>query len=147
MKTYNEKPLEEITFEDGVGLESSTIVADWYDEGIRIIIVRGPASFNCYIGVPETHPLAGHDYDSLSIDCHGGLTYSGKGDDEYFPKGFWWYGWDYSHLGDYSFYDVKYNKLSDEKKWTPNVIKKDSWGAIYDFKKLMKLAEKIKYNS
>ena len=42
------------------------------------------------------------DYDSIEVDCHGGLTFG-----DYFRKPFkhwskgYWIGWDYAHFGDY----------------------------------------------
>ena len=54
-----------------------------------------------YVGVPINHPLAGFDYEDLPIACHGGLTFSQKGDGKYLSEEYWWYGWDYAHLGDH----------------------------------------------
>lgn len=36
------------------------------------------------------------------FDVHGGLTYSAMGDGTLRPAGYWWFGFDCSHLGDYS---------------------------------------------
>lgn len=127
-------------------LESGTIVRDWYDEGLRIIIMRGPGSFNAYIGIPESHPLAGFDYDDIPIKVHGGLTFCGKGKGSY-PTGFWWYGWDYSHAGDASFYRITSNSqwpYETGVEWTIKDIKEDIREVIWDFKELIKLAERIK---
>jgi hypothetical protein len=64
------------------------------------------------------------------------------------PKGYWFYGWDYAHAGDYcDYYDkppLNYRHHSDDKKWLVGDVEKDSWGTLYDLKKLMTLAEKIK---
>jgi len=145
---------EETTTADQIK-EVGTIVADWFDEGLRIIIMRGPGSFCVYLGVPLEHPIAGFDYDSIPLDCHGGLTFSSDGQrkgrklDEKIPKwpeGFWWYGYDFAHLGDKLVFDVP--GLSDygkeDRNWTIKEIKDDAWTAIYELKKLMKLAERIK---
>jgi hypothetical protein len=123
----------------------SKIYFDYFDEGVRVLIIRGPASVNCYLGVPMSHPLAGFDYDSLPVECHGGLTFSKEGDDSPYPKGFWWYGYDYGHCDDLSFCDLRYSvdRKNNAHPWTPEEVKKDAWSAIYSFRKLMQLAERI----
>jgi len=139
-----------ITWQEGLKMESGKIVADWYDGGLRFMIMRGPASFNAYAGVPVDHPLAGHEYDLLPVQAHGGLTYSCEGSDEkgHFPAGYWWYGWDYAHAGDKSFHEERFKGsglyAKDDKEWTPDMIKEDSWRAFYDFEALLKLAEAIR---
>lgn len=54
-----------------------------------------------YVGVPEGHPWHGMEYDDLrDVDVHGGLTWSEnyiRGDEE---AGWWWVGFDTSHVGD-----------------------------------------------
>lgn len=118
--------------------ELGTIVADWLDDGIRVLVMRGPSSFTAYIGFLENHLLSGRDYDSIPIDCHGGLTFSSKGGD-YWPKGFYWYGWDYAHYGDKVIYESSFNR--DGKDWTIGEVIKDSLSTIQDFIKLAKLTE------
>lgn len=163
MKKYSDNQTAE-------GVKTSTIMADWFDEGVRIIIMRGPAALCAYVGIPKDHPLAGFDYNDLpSIDAHGGLTFSSEGGGKYakghklagkktpWPSGYWWYGWDYAHLGDKTDFDyppklkkalakitAKYNDVhKDDHNWTIGEIKKEAWSVVYDLKKLMKLAEKI----
>lgn len=121
-----------------------TIYVDKFDGGLRFIIMRGPASLCAYIGVPIDHPLAGFEYDDLPIRAHGGLTLSSEGNGTVFPSGFWWYGWDYAHSGDYCFYDDKigFPKLTAQK-WSVLEVESDSWTTIEDFKRLAKLAEAI----
>ena len=129
-------------------MEVGHIAADMFDDGLRVLIMRGPVALCCYVGVPLAHPLAGHSYDDLSIECHGGLTYSNSGGDRW-PEGFWWYGWDYAHAGDRCVYAYREPLLSrfplraDEKEWTVEDVKKDIWDALYGFKKHMRLAEAI----
>jgi hypothetical protein len=36
---------------------------------------------------------------SLALDCHGGLTFSGS--PPWLPDGYWWFGFDCSHSGDF----------------------------------------------
>ncbi len=157
MAAKKENPIYKLDFpkdqwEEAAALESGTIVRDWFDEGIRILIMTGPASFNAYLGLPLDHPLAGFDYDSIHINAHGGLTFASKGD-RYLPSGYYWYGLDYTHLGDKNFYTIKeetkhifekFPKLHEnETAWTIEMIEKDLWSTIYDMKALMKLAERI----
>lgn len=127
--------------------EIGTIYHDEFDEGVRFIVMKGPASLCAYAGIPIKHPLAGHEYDDLPVEAHGGLTFSSKGDGEKWPKGYWWYGWDYAHVGDFSFYSLEYPLRTElnEKRWTVKEVIDDSWDTLYDFKKLIRLSEKI-YN-
>lgn len=143
--------IAEVTWKDVVAAEVGHIFLDKFDEGIRFIILRGPASLCAYVGIPAAHPLAGHSYDWLPVEAHGGLTYANEGGGEkgYLPAGFFWYGWDYGHCGDYAVYNDKYPEIKlsamerSEKKWTPAEVEADSWGALYGFRSLLKLAEAI----
>lgn len=119
------------------------LVEDWFEEGLRVIIMRGPASFCTYIGIPESHPLAGFSYDDIPVSAHGGLTFARKGNGKW-PKGFYWYGWDYAHLGDRCYIKGVGQKVGEEEKdWTIKEIKEDAWETICDFKRLARLVEKI----
>lgn len=138
----------ENTWEEVSSAEAGTIFKDVFDEGLRFIIMKGGSSLCAYIGIPSDHPIAGFDYDDIPVGAHGGLTYS-NGDNERFPKGYWWYGWDYAHSGDYcDYYDkeslsmYRFNHGND-RKWTVVDVEQDSWSTIYDFKKLIALAERI----
>lgn len=131
------------------GLGVGTIVHDILEDGLRFIIMRGPFHFCAYIGVPKDHPLAGFEYDAISfVSAHGGFTFAGEGTKENkWPEGYYWYGWDYGHYGDRSYYASEITSTISErndKDWTIEEVIKDSWGALYDFKKLRSLAEKIK---
>jgi hypothetical protein len=116
-------------------------VLEWNEDGIQRLIlnVRG-SHFTQYLGIPEDHPLAGFDYEELPIRCHGGLTFSDEGDGKYYPKGFYWYGWDYMHAGDYCTIG---SFVEEGKDWTLKEIIEDGYQAFYDFKVLKELAEKI----
>ncbi len=147
-----------------------TIVRDWYDKGVRILIMRGPAAWCVYLGIPEDHPLAGFAYDDLPIDCHGGLTFSAQGGGTYndnnkkpiphpWPKDFWWYGYDYAHFGDKMAFEYpdelkKHEAIANiieleknNKDWTIKQIEDEAWSAIWSMQRLIKLAEKITSNS
>ncbi len=60
-----------------------------------------------YVEIPENHKYFGVHYDHISLNCHGGLTYSALG---LLPKAHpehkkgYWIGWDYAHYTDYTFY-------------------------------------------
>ena len=73
-----------------------------------------------YVLLPYNHPFWGKDYDDISIDVHGGLTFGGKFDFERFEKwlgnrqffgdvnlknykrfdNYWMIGFDTAHYGD-----------------------------------------------
>ena len=95
--------------------------AQWQDEetGLPCLIVRNGGGALCgYVGVPDTHPWHGKDYDDEPVwnaDVHGGLTFAdacADTDDESRhichlpdpgePDNVWWFGFDCSHLGDLS---------------------------------------------
>lgn len=127
---------------DITDIPMGTVLRDWYDEGVRVILMRSTSSINVYLGVSKDHPLTGFDYDSLPLECHGGLTFSSEGDDEYLPKGLWWYGYDYAHASDKVWYDKAITGLAG-RTWSIEEIEKDAWTTIYEFKKLVTLAERI----
>ena len=127
-------------------LEVGKVVCDSYVEGVRVLVMRGPSALCAYCGVPSKHPLAGHGYDNLTIDCHGGLTFAKEGEkDSGWPEGFYWYGWDYSHSGDRATYDYKYPSRLDrnEKEWTIKEVVDEAHWVAYSFARLMRLAETI----
>lgn len=132
------------TWEELLAIKSGTILKDWFDGGVRCIIMRGPFSLCAYVGIPADHPLANYDYDLLPIHCHGGLTYSGIGD-KIRPEGWFWYGWDYAHCGDFPFYNAKDPKYYDskDKKWLVEDVYKDMQDAVFEFKLLARLAELV----
>jgi hypothetical protein len=136
------------TWADVVAAPVGHIFLDRHKDVVRFLIMRGPVALCAYVGVPESHPLAGQDYGNLPVECHGGLTFSGKGGYKSFPEGWWWYGWDYGHSGDYAtYYDESplagLRDRSTGRQWTPKQVDEDSWSALYSFKKLVQLAEKI----
>lgn len=67
---------------------------------VRWMVVRGGYSLNAYVGVPLDSPAAGWGDELVPLDVHGGLTFSEAGASDPWPAGWWWYGWDYAHLGD-----------------------------------------------
>jgi len=134
-----------MTWEELKAKPIGTILHDVFEEGVRFIVMRGPFALCGYVGIPSEHPLAGHDYDNIPVEAHGGLTFGAEGDGLR-PKGFYWYGWDYGHAGDYCFHDDTFPtelRIESDKKWLLEDVIEDSWDALYDFRKLVQLAEKI----
>ena len=130
-------------FEDIAKDEPGTVYYDEHSGGVRLLVLRGPCSVNAYLGVPLSHPLAGFDYDDLPLDVHGGLTFSSEGGgNSGFPEGWFWYGWDYAHAGDRPMYDSSFRKRG--KEWTPKMVYQEAKQALWDFRRLAGLAEKIK---
>lgn len=131
-----------------LNIKEGEIVRDWFDEGVRALVMRGPAALCAYLGVPEKHPLAGWNYDDLPLSVHGGLTFGCLGKEPW-PTGFYFYGWDYAHAGDACVYDYRPGVLPlssyklNDKKWTVAEVEAEVKEAIWDFKKLMKLSEQI----
>lgn len=90
----------------------------WRDEAtdLACLIHRNDGGAWCgYVGVPPGHPFHGKDYDEVSVDAHGGLTFAaGCGHSADPSRGIchvpspgepddvWWLGFDCSHLGDAS---------------------------------------------
>lgn len=66
---------------------------EWKDEGDGYFSLRGrnPIGFGsgdlAYVAVPLNHPAVGKDYDDLSPDVNGGLTFAENNV----------FGWDYMH--------------------------------------------------
>lgn len=140
-----EKKIEDKKARDFCKHPKSKIVADWFEDGIRIVILACRGShFTAYFGVPEGHPLAGFDYDDIPLDVHGGLTYS-SGKSEVLPKGYWFYGWDYAHVGDVTYFDGEpsLSFYKDDHDWTLKEVKEEADMAFYNFRRLVKLAEKL----
>lgn len=91
----------------------------WLDEpnelftevfGYRIALIRGPlGAWNGYVGVPKGHPLYGAHYSESvrldTVDVHGGLTYSGLGEDlrgtPQWVANLWCLGFDCAHWDDF----------------------------------------------
>ena len=115
------------------------------EDGIKVLIMRGPAAWCAYLGIEENHPLAGKDYDSIPLNVHGGLTYAGKGDDEMRPSGYYWYGWDYGHCDDWCSYEsaLPPSYFGDAKKWTLKEVESDAQFAAWEMAKIKKLVETV----
>lgn len=115
---------EAVTWTDVVKAEPGHVFSDFEESGIRVRVLRGPASLCAYVGVPTDHPLVGFRYDDIPLDVHGGLTYAGAGLIG-LGKDLYWFGWDYAHSGDYCVYYDTTGIGSDrthEKRWLPGEV-------------------------
>ena len=123
------------TFEECAEDKPQTIYFDRTFNDVRLIVMRGPGCVNGYVGVKENHPYFGKSYDDTNIDCHGGLTYANMGDDKYgWPSDYYWFGWDYAHLGDKTFYDLNDRwGLSGEHGWTPAEVLAEGLDVVEQF--------------
>jgi len=130
---------------------NSKIVKQWIESGIKVVILACKGShFTAYFGIPKDHPLAGFSYDDIPLSVHGGLTYSSS-DSDVLPSGYYFYGWDYAHAGDRTFFDnLPMDFLEgmgiSEHDWTLKEVEEEVRDAISDFSIFVKLAEKIKNN-
>lgn len=118
------------------------ILKQGYENGIKFVIMSLGTHPCCYIGVNKNHELAGFHYDDIPLQVHGGLTYSDEGAGEYLPEGYYWYGWDYAHAGDYTGYDTGIIDRSDNKRYTLEDLESDIWDATWQFSKIKSLIEK-----
>ena len=121
------------TFAQMVKDKRGTIYWQGEANGYQGMIRRGGASVTAYLGLSKDHPWAGARCYDIPLDVHGGLTFGRWGDGELFPKGLYWIGWDYGHLGDFSFYDLPRHEWmerfyledithNDSIRWTPQMV-------------------------
>jgi hypothetical protein len=122
----------------------TSALRDWIeDEGTpiarRALILEGGASLCAYVGIPADHPLAGRNYDDMPLECHGGLTFGDAGSKRGpWPAGWYWYGWDYAHLGDITRYDRKYRTIDpDAHEWTVEEVEAEARQVMEQLKRLL----------
>lgn len=92
-----------------------------------------------YVMIPKGHLYYGKQYDDIDLECHYGITFSGKlkGD-----KINWWIGWDYTHSGDFYFHKISLvGSGSNDKKWTTEEIFEEVKEVIDNL--ILKVVEKI----
>jgi len=83
---------------------------DFIHAGFSCLLLRSHVGAWCgYVGVPETHPAFGKDYDDVEVEVHGGLTYMGLCRESIchvpipgMPEKVWWLGFDMIHSHDYA---------------------------------------------
>ena len=92
-----------------------------YREGIRWMILRHPTlgHLSAYVGIPSGSPRAGIDQEKVPVAVHGGWTWGEEGDGVFRPAGWFWWGWDYAHLGDYV---PGAPGIGGEHLWTENEV-------------------------
>ena len=101
------------TFEEVASDPEASVYYYSEHDGVQILVARGPMSLCSYYGVllrgrPRNMP----GYEELNASVHGGFTFGGswvkwKGAPKEFWRcvdGYFWYGWDYAHYGDKSFW-------------------------------------------
>lgn len=70
-------------------------------KGFPCVVVMQALCFRTgYVGIPKGHPLYEKDYWEISVNCHGGLTYSENRLIDQPDKDTWWIGFDSGHYGD-----------------------------------------------
>jgi hypothetical protein len=144
MKIDRTSEMMDRTFEEIANDKKSTVYADFIEDGIRCLVLRGPCAMVAYLGIPLKHPLAGKDYNDIPLSVHGGLTFGEKGKEGgNWPKGYYWYGWDYGHSGDKPFYaldptlGISYH--SNDHGWTAKEVIPEIKMAAWDMRKLLDL--------
>jgi hypothetical protein len=97
---------------------------DFEHAGLPCLLHRSRYGVWCgYVGLPPGHPCYGKQYDDVSVDVHGGLTYANscEGTICHVPKPgepdeVWWLGFDCGHGGDYTPTDVEvYGHIRGER--------------------------------
>ena len=138
-----EKLNPELSWEELKAATPGTIYHDEVRGGVRELVMRGPVALAAYAGVPLDSKLAKiANYDHIDVPAHGGLTF-GRVADNFHPAGWYWYGWDYAHLGDQLLFDTVTNLTSpDYKRWLPGMVIKDSQRTWRAFRKLLRAKRK-----
>lgn len=103
---------------------------DFIHAGFSCLLLRNNVGAWCgYVGVPETHPAFGKDYDNVEVAVHGGLTYANKCHGHIchvpepgMPENVWWLGFDTAHCGDVSPGMLRYGmKLYSDTEYYKNL--------------------------
>ena len=79
----------------GEKMEENLTEKEWIHNGLKCKVVFVRQSHRCgYVAVPKKNPAYGKNYDVVSVDVHGGLTYGSLEENEF------WLGFDCAHAGD-----------------------------------------------
>lgn len=86
-------------------MKSYVVEKEFKYKGLKCVVLLLSRGYRCgYVGVPKGHPLYNVAYmDCMShFYCHGGLTYSGGGENSSYPisSDLGWFGFDCSHCED-----------------------------------------------
>ena len=117
----------------GRRLDKPRILKEWEEMGLHCVVVTLGTHPCCYIGVPGDSPAVGFSYDDVTVSCHGGLTFSGSL--EGFRDGYYYYGWDYAHGGDYTDYSIMipgFSRFSQGVKYSVDDLAKDIKDVVED---------------
>lgn len=80
-----------------------SVLAEGKHAGHEWLVVENGMGYRCgYVKVEAGHPWHGQNYDDVSADVHGGLTF-GEADvpcDKGGPDTGFWFGFDCAHAGD-----------------------------------------------
>jgi hypothetical protein len=132
MATTEQIPYDKSSWGDGPWQTEPDRV-EWRDEatGYTCLITRHRSFGNLcgYVAVPPGHPLHGKEYEDVDLYAHGGVNYSDACSGQIChvpapgePDNVWWFGFDCSHMLDYSpALDMRTRKLMGDK-WTPPVM-------------------------
>jgi hypothetical protein len=118
MQTLEWATVDKSNWEDGPWKQEPD-KKQWLDEetGYPCLIHRSPTSGSLcgYVGVPESHPYFGKNYDDVDVQVHGGLTFADSCSESGDPSfgichlvepgendRVWWLGFDTAHYSDYS---------------------------------------------
>lgn len=76
-------------------MKSYVVEKEFKYKGLKCVVLLLSRGYRCgYVGVPKGHPLYNVAYmDCMShFYCHGGLTYSGGGENSSYPisSDLWW---------------------------------------------------------
>lgn len=119
MKIIRIPDKDTLGIQDGVWMSEPDFMLWTCEEtGYECIILRSTFSFSLcgYVGIPETHPLFSLHFNddvfseymrSGKFQAHGGLNFSSEAVfsdhiSQNFTKSKWFFGFDCSHLGDFS---------------------------------------------
>lgn len=88
--------------------------------GLKCAVLLQKTGHRCgYVGVPESHPLYGKDYDDVNITVHGGLTFSDNYSD--YPieteEKTWWFGFDCAHCDDAMDFDSVIKEMPENTSY------------------------------
>lgn len=104
-------------------------------KGLWCIVAMMDLGHRCgYVGVPKGHKYYGISHSDIEhiIDCHGGLTFSSKYENENYPSkehtDLWWFGWDYAHFCDANDWE------SFEKNFDSEIVEKRKlYRSLWDY--------------
>lgn len=78
---------------------------EWEHAGLKcaVVLAREHGHRCGYVRVPPSHSMHGKDYDDVSVNVHGGLTFANLEPCAHDDGTGWWLGFDCAHGGDASY--------------------------------------------